>query len=233
MTALLIISSATTKEAKYHEETFRIYSRVGTAFYIGGSCFNGCRVSETSATTAGLACGHASVRSTSQHPLSWRIQVKKLFASILVLGLLSTSTFAGDVLNTPTQTPHVGDVLVPKKPGTEIVTNTLQVPKLQHGGHVPAKICTDHAQHVLKTLEVDLPAISDTQVHARSTLLMTGVAIDQTGTSVTGWTISDFSVQVRCEMANDVVLFVVAGPNYEDGTANAILASIQKKWNEK
>jgi hypothetical protein len=128
------------------------------------------------------------------------------------------------------QTPHVGDILVPTKPGTEIATNTLQVPKLPTG-HVPANICTEHAPHVLKTLEVTLPAIPGTQVHTRSTLLVTGVTADQT--SVYGWTISDFSVQRRCEMANDIVFFIVAGPNYEDGTASDILASIQKKWNEK
>jgi hypothetical protein len=144
----------------------------------------------------------------------------------IALTLATTSAFAAE----DQQTPHVGDILVPKKPGTEIATNTLQVPKLPTG-HVPAKICTEHAEHVLKTLEITLPAIPGTQVHTRSTLLMTGVTIDQT--NVYGWTIENYSVQIRCEMANDIVLFVVAGPNYEDGTANTTLKEIQKAWNEQ
>jgi hypothetical protein len=130
--------------------------------------------------------------------------------------------------------PHVGDVLIPTKPGTEIVTQTLQVPKIPNG-HVPAKVCTDHAQHVLESVEVDLPAIPNTKVHARSMQLMTGVKTTKRNDNlgwVTGWSISDFSVEVLCQMDNDVVFFVVAGPNYEDGTASVILQSIQKKWNE-
>jgi hypothetical protein len=119
--------------------------------------------------------------------------------------------------------------LVPTKPGTEIATNTLQVPKIPKG-HIQAKVCTEHAEHVLKTLEVELPAIPDSKIPVRTTTLVTGVTADQT--NVYGWTISDFSVQVRCEMANDIVFFIVAGPNYEDGTASAILHTIQKKWTE-
>jgi hypothetical protein len=123
------------------------------------------------------------------------------------------------------QMPHVGDVLVPKKPGTEIATVSLHVPAPPHGGHFPLKICTDHGQHILEKLEVTPSGTS------HPVLLMTGVHVDQTG--VYGWTLSNYSVHIRCEMDHDIIFFVVAGPNYEDGTASAILDAIQKAWNER
>jgi hypothetical protein len=88
------------------------------------------------------------------------------------------------------------------------------------------KVCTDHARHVLETVKVTLPQPTG------SVLLMTRVTTDEASGGVTGWTISNFSVAIRCQMDHDIVFFVVAGPNYEDGTAGAILDAIKKAWNE-
>ena len=125
------------------------------------------------------------------------------------------------------QTPKVGDVLVPKKPGTEIATVPLFAPRLSSGDHVPTKVCTDHARRVLDTVEVTLPKPSGT------VLLMTGVTTDEASGAVSGWTLSNFSVEIRCQMDHDIVFFVVAGPNYEDGTASAILDTIKQAWNKQ
>jgi hypothetical protein len=86
------------------------------------------------------------------------------------------------VVHAAQQTPKVGEVLVPVKPGTEIARVPLFAPKLPSGDHVPTKVCTDHARHVLETVKVTLPAFSGT------VLLMTAVTTDQASGAVTGWT---------------------------------------------
>jgi hypothetical protein len=141
---------------------------------------------------------------------------------LLAIGLVSGLSVSVQA----TEPLKVGDVLVPTKPGTEIATVPLFAPKLANGGHVPVKVCTDHARHVLDTVKVTLPAPT-----SETMLLMTGVTTDDKAEAVSGWTISDFSVEIRCQMDHDIVFFVVAGHNYEDGTASAILDTLKNAWN--